>query len=232
MDKKVRLIAVSALALLGALCITSGVMYHSLEQKQTNQQILVVVQQKQISNEETIEIKLKNFELEMNTPLSVKILDYLDTVVTDEVLANLKLDTSSVNVTQPGTYQYVITNKKKKYTGTIVIKEKQVTAMVQTITLKTFNIKKGTALSNDISNYVIEPLTEDIKATMTLDLSKVNININGDYTYYITYNNSIYQGKISVSEDQNVQTLDPQEEETPPVVTPTVDDSTTTPTTP
>ena len=37
-----------------------------------------------------------------------------------------------------------------------------------TITLKTLNIKLGTALTTDLTNYVVEPLTDEIKATMTL----------------------------------------------------------------
>ena len=146
---------------------------------------------------------MKNLTIEVNTPLSVKIIDYLDSAVSDEVLANLKLDTSSVNVTEPGTYNYTITYKKKTYQGIIIVKEKEVTTnTLQNITLKTININIGTTLSPDISNYVIEPLTDDVKSTMLIDLSKVNVNLAGSYQYTITYNNSIYTGTIVVTESQ------------------------------
>ena len=203
MDKHVRIITVTALSLLGVLCIASGVMYSSLQANNVEEKVLVVVEQKQVSKESDIDIKLKNLTIEVNTPLSVKIIDYLDSAVSDEVLANLKLDTSEVNVTEPGTYNYTVTYKKKTYQGIIIVKEKEVTNnTLQSITLKTVNINVGTALPTDVSNYVIEPLTDDIKATMLIDLSKVNVNTAGNYQYTITYNNSIYTGTIVVTETQ------------------------------
>ncbi len=203
MDKHVRIITVSSLALLGILCISSGVMYNSLQANNVEEKILVVVEQKQVSKETDVDIKLKNLTIEVNTPLSVKIIDYLDSAVSDEVLANLKLDTSGVNVTEAGTYNYTVTYKKKAYQGIIIVKEKEVTNnTLQSITLKTININVGTALPTDVSNYVIEPLSDDIKATMLIDLSKVNVNTAGSYQYTITYNNSIYTGTIVVTETQ------------------------------
>lgn len=203
MDKHIRIITVSSLALLGMLCISSGVMYNSLQSNSVDEKVLVIVEQKQVSKETDVDIKLKNLTIEVNTPLSVKIIDYLDSAVSDEVLANLKLDTSSVNVTEPGTYNYTITYKKKTYQGIIIVKEKEVTTnTLQSITLKTININIGTTLSPDISNYVIEPLTDDVKSTMLIDLSKVNVNLAGSYQYTITYNNSIYTGTIVVTESQ------------------------------
>ena len=203
MDKHIRIITVSSLALLGMLCISSGVMYNSLQSNSVDEKVLVIVEQKQVSKETDVDIKLKNLTIEVNTPLSVKIIDYLDSAVSDEVLANLKLDTSSVNVTEPGTYNYTITYKKKTYQGIIIVKEKEVTTnTLQSITLKTININIGTSLSPDISNYVIEPLTDDVKSTMLIDLSKVNVNLAGSYQYTITYNNSIYTGTIVVTESQ------------------------------
>ena len=117
MNKHIRIISVSALALLGILCIASGIMYSSLQANNIEEKILVVVEQKQVSTDTDVNIKLKNLTIEVNTPLSVKIIDYLDSAVSDEVLANLKLDTSSVNVTEPGTYNYTITYKEKIYQG-------------------------------------------------------------------------------------------------------------------
>lgn len=203
MDKHIRIISVSALSLLGILCIASGVMYNSLQENNVDQKILVIVEQKQVSKETDIDIKLKNLTIEVNTPLSVKIVDYLDTVVSDEVLANLKLDTSSVNVTEPGTYNYTITYKKKTYNGIIVVKEKEVTDnTLKSITLKAVSVNIGTALSTNISDYVIEPLTDEIKSTMLIDLSNVNVNKAGSYQYTITYNGSIYTGTVTIVESQ------------------------------
>ena len=182
MNKQVRIVTVTSLALLGILCISSGVMYSKLQESNVNQSVLVVVEQKQVSKEEDIDIKLKNLTIEVNTPLSVKIIDYLDSAVSDEVLANLKLDTSN---------------------GIIVVKEKEVAAnTLQSITLKTLNIKIGTALNTDLSTYIIEPLTDEQKSTMLLDLSNVNINKAGTYQYTVRFNNSIYTGNIIITEDQ------------------------------
>ena len=234
MDKHVRIITVTALSLLGVLSIASGVMYNSLQANNVEEKVLVVVEQKQVSKENDIDIKLKNLTIEVNTPLSVKIIDYLDSAVSDEVLANLKLDTSEVNVTEPGTYNYTVTYKKKTYQGIIIVKEKEVTNnTLQSITLKTVNINVGTALPTDVSNYVIEPLTDDIKATMLIDLSKVNVNTAGNYQYTITYNNSIYTGTIVVTETQPTLSTNigdsPQEEptQTPPTTTTTEEQTNT-----
>ena len=217
MDKHIRIITVSSLALLGVLCISSGVMYNSLQSKSVDEKVLVIVEQKQVSKETDVDIKLKNLTIEVNTPLSVKIIDYLDSAVSDEVLANLKLDTSGVNVTEPGTYNYTITYKKKVYQGIIVIKEKEVnTNILQSITLKTVNINVGTTLPTDVSNYVIETLTDDVKATMLIDLSKVNVNKAGSYQYTINYNNSIYTGTIVVTESQPTLSTDIGEGTTTP----------------
>ena len=114
MDKHVRIITVTALSLLGILSIASGIMYNSLQSNNVEEKVLVIVEQKQVSIENDINIKLKNLTIEVNTPLSVKIIDYLDSAVSNEVLANLKLVTSNVNVTEPGTYYYTITYKKNK----------------------------------------------------------------------------------------------------------------------
>ncbi len=214
MNKHIRIIIISALTLLGVLCITSGIMYSSLQESNIEEKVLVVVEQKQISKEKEVDIKLKNFTIEVNTPLSVKIIDYLDSAVNDEVLARLKLDTSTVNVTEPGTYNYTITYKKKKYNGIIIVKAKETNPnTLQSITLKSVNINIGTALSTDISNYVIEPLTDEIKSTMFLDLSNVNVNKAGSYQYTIKYNNSIYTGTITITETQ--PTLSTSINETP-----------------
>lgn len=206
MDSKVRLIVVSSFTLLGVLCISCGCLYSKLDQENNNQTIALVVSQKMQDNEKAdFNIKLKNFELETNTPLSIKVADYLDETVSDEVLANLKLDTSSVNVKEVGTYKYKVYYKKKVFEGNIKIIEKVVpTNQVDTISVRSFSIKKGTALSTNPADYIAEPnpLTDEIKALLKFNFSDVDVNKPGTYQYTVTYNNSIYTANITVTEDQ------------------------------
>ena len=215
MKKSTRFLLITTLNILGILSIASGIMYSSLQKKASKKTILVVVEQKQIQKEIDANIKLKNLTIEINTPLSIKIVDYLESAVSDEVLANLKLDTSSVDVTKVGTYSYTVTYKKKVYKALITVKETpKSTESLQSITLKTLNIKVGTIPPTDISNYIIEPLTDEVKSTMLIDLSNVNVNKPGSYQYTIKYNNSIYTGTITVTNDQ--PTLAPSKEEALP----------------
>lgn len=201
MNKSVRLIVTSTFTLLGILCIVSGFICIYKQPEQQSETVLVIVQKKQIEQEIQPTITPKNIEIMVNTPLSVKIVDYLANAVTDEVLAYLTLDTSTVNVTVAGTYSYTITYKDTVYTGTIVVKENPITA-TQNITLKPLNIKVGEILTNNISDYIVETITDETKALMKLDISQVNNHKAGTYQYSITYNNSIYTGTITVTEDQ------------------------------
>lgn len=242
MNRQTRIITVTTFSLLGILCIISGIMYNSLKSKNVKEKVLVIVEEKQISKEEDIDIKLKNITIEVNTPLSVKIIDYLDNAISDEVLANLKLDTSSVNVTEEGTYNYTIKYKKKIYKGIIIVKAKEVsTTTPWSITLKSINVKVGTKLSQDLADYVIEPLTDELKMAMILNLNNVNVNKAGTYQYTVTYNNSIYTGNITITEDQptlstNIQenskeeniANNPQEQENEPNTNTNINDTTTT----
>ncbi len=230
-NKNVRMITVATFAALGVMCISTGIAYNRQKPEQ-NKTVLVVVQKKQVNSTQEMPITLKDIQVEVNTPLSVKILDYLDGTVTDEVLANLKLDTSTVNVTQPGNYPYTITHNKKVYKGNITVIEKPVTtSAIQTITLKALNIKVGTILTNDVSNYIIETVTEGEKALMVLDISQVNSNVAATYQYSITYHNSVYTGTITVTEDQPTLSAQP-EKETPPQQVPVTPGAPTVPTTP
>ena len=206
MDKKVRLIVVSSFTLLGILCISCGCLYSKLDQENNNQTIALVVSQKMQDNQKAdFNIKLKNFEIETNTPLSIKIADYLNETVSDEVLANLKLDTSSVNVKEVGTYKYKVYYKKKEFEGTIKVIEKVApTNQVDTISIKSFTIKKGTTLSTNPADYITEPnpLTDEVKALLKFNFSEVDINKPGTYQYTVTFNNSIYTANITVTENQ------------------------------
>ena len=48
---------------------------------------------------------------------------------------------------------------------------------------------------------------------MTLDLSNVNVNLPGTYQYTINYNNSIYTGNVTITEDQPTLSTGTKEEE-------------------
>ena len=63
------------------------------------------------------EIKLKDIVLEINNPISVNVVDYLENAdqISQNVLSQLVLDTSLVNINQAGSYQYSIKYNKKRY---------------------------------------------------------------------------------------------------------------------
>lgn len=234
MDKKIRLVVVSSFALLGTLCISCGCLYSKLDDEQGQTVAIVVSQKLQANQKQEVTLKLKNFELETNTPLSIKIADYLEEAVSEEILANLKLDTSNVDVTKVGTYKYQVYYKKKAFEGTIRIIEKVApTNQVDTIMLKSFTIKKGTALSTNPADYISEPLTDEVKALLKFDLSGVDITKPGQYQYTVTFNNSIYTANITVTEDQenNILSTDDNKTTDDKTTTTTPSDATT-PTTP
>jgi negative regulator of genetic competence, sporulation and motility len=112
------------------------------------------------------------------------------------VIKALKLDTSAINASEPGTYTYTIQFKKKKYNGTFTIKEKELPQMQ--FTLKEISIPKGTALSSDLSTYVVQTLTDEVKNNTTLDLSNVNAAQVGIYQYTVSYNGQTYVSTINV----------------------------------
>ncbi len=206
MDKKTRIITVSTLLFLGIYCITCGALYPSYQEAHTPKTVFLLVEEKQIGVKKEVELKLKEIETEVNVPLSVKIADYLEEEVSSEILAELKLDTSEVNVQQPGEYTYRVYYKKKVFKGKVIVKEKAIPEPIvqQTITLRSVTIKLGELLSTDLSTYVIEPLTEEQKLKMTLDLTRVNPNKAGKYTYTISYEGAYYQGELIIIEDQKI----------------------------
>ena len=123
--------------------------------------------------------------------------DYLENISNIEmsVLKVLKLDTSLVNITQAGTYQYTITYNKKKYIGTIKIKEKELPNV--TFTLINLTLTTGDAVPTNPRNYIKEEIAEEVYNNITLDISKVNNQVQGNYEYFIKYNGTIYKGEIA-----------------------------------
>ena len=200
-DKEIKILS-GVIMVWGIVFIGSGVVMNSKVKPIIHTNYSVDISQKKIAEAQakTNEIKLKEIKIELNTPISVDIKDYLEDYenLDEATIKALKLDTSLVNINEAGTYQYNIIYKKKKYIGTIIIKEKELPNV--TFTLKKISIKTGDSLSTNPRSYINEEITEEVLNNMTLDLSQVKTQEQGDYTYYITYKNMKYQGSIEVRE--------------------------------
>lgn len=146
------------------------------------------------------EIILKNIEVEINNPISVNIKDYLVDAdkISTSMLNKLKLDTSLVNTSQAGTYNYTITYKKKKYQGTIKVKEKELPDM--NFTLKEITLYVGDPISTDARTYIKESVSDEILNNIVLDLSQIDNSKQNSYKYFITYKNTKYEGTINIRE--------------------------------
>ena len=159
--------------------------------------------------EKKAEIELKKLEIEIGNPLSMNAKTYLENAnqFNDIQLKQLSetLDTSLVNINQPGTYKYFITYKKKKYEGTIIIKEKEVKTIQNTIafTLKPKVMPTTGTISREKKDYIYEELTPEVYNEMILDLREVETNqsIPGKYKYTITYKDTVYYGDYEIVED-------------------------------
>lgn len=198
-DSKVIAIALTAW---GIIFIGSGYTIKSLDKPVNITKTKLEIVQRRVSQKKTNELKLKDIELEINTPLSLDVKDYLDNAeeIDNETIKSLKLDTSMVNITEAGTYKYTITFKKKKYNGNCTIKEKP----LPNLELKLNNLKlaRGSSLSTDLSVYISQTLEEEVKKNIILDLSAVSTTETGIYQYTVTYNNRLYTGTIEVYEPQ------------------------------
>ena len=218
------------IACCGLLLIGSGlIMSTSKESITIKKNYTLNISEQKVAESKTNEIKLKEIQLEINNPLSLDVKDYIDNVqeIESTVLKSLKLDTSLVNINQAGTYNYTIKYKKKKYNGTIIIKEKELPKVE--LTLKNISLEKGSALSTNISSYITEEISDEIKTNMILNLKDVNTSQPGEYQYSITYDNKLYTGKIWVYEKQTtVITPNTPEEETKPSESPTPSEPPTT----
>ncbi len=200
-SKDTKVIAI-ALTAWGIIFIGSGYTIKAMDKPVNVVKTKLEVVQRRVSQKKTNELKLKDIELEINTPLSLDVKDYLDNAeeIDNETIKNLKLDTSMINITEAGTYKYTITFKKKKYNGTCFIKEKP----LPNLELKLNNLKlpRGSSLSTDLATYISQTLEEDVKKNIILDLSAVSTTETGIYQYTVTYNNRLYTGTIEVYEPQ------------------------------
>ena len=186
------------IATCGIMLIGSGLIMTTANTTTIKKQYSVEISQKRVASAKVNLIKLKDMELEVGNPISVNVQDYLEDPeeLDTSVIKALKLDTSAINASEPGTYTYTIQFKKKKYNGTFTIKEKQLPQMQ--LTLKEISIPKGTALSTDLSTYVVQTLTDEIKNNTTLDLSSVNAAQVGVYQYSVSYNGQTFVSTINV----------------------------------
>lgn len=210
LTNKQKKIVCLALASWGIILIGSGASMTLMEKPVKKSEVKLKVIQKRVAQTKSNEIKLKDIELEINEPLSVNIKDYLENAnnIEEKIIKTLKLDTSMVNIAQAGTYTYTITYKKKKFNGTLTIKEKPLPEITN-MTLKTLNLEIGSTLSTDIQTYITETLTDEVKANIKLDLSNVNTSQSGNYQYTVTYNGKLYSGTITIYQPQIINNTTP-----------------------
>ena len=234
-NKECRALSIT-IASCGILLIGSGLIMSTENKTVVEKQYSVEINERKVVEAKTNEIKLKDMELEVNTPLSVDVKDYLENIteLDNSVIKALKLDTSAINTVEPGVYTYTISFKKKKYNGTFTIKKKKLPEME--LTLKEITIPKDTALSTDLTTYIVQTLTDEVKANITLDLSKVNAAQVGVYQYTVTYNGKVYTSTINVYVQNvitpNTPTQPENGEEKQETTTPETPSTETTPTTP
>lgn len=200
-SKENRTLAIT-ITIWGIFLITCGLVMNNTSKPIILTKYDVKIEEKQLAKQQAkiIEIKVKDFEIEINKPISVDIKDYLENPeeIKDEVLKNLKLDTALVNINEAGKYQYTITYDKKKYVGNITVKEKEL-PNVQ-FTLKEIKIKKGEVLSGNKKDFINEEVSDEVLNNMKLNINPDYSNNPGEYIYTIIYKNVTYKGKIIVED--------------------------------
>ena len=143
----------------------------------------------------------------------VEVKDYIENIgsVSDKVLAKLKLDTSLVNIKQPGAYQYTVTYNKRVYVGIVNIKEPD--KSLASITLKNITLLINDPVPTDLNSYIKESIPDNAKDKIKLDISKVNNRSAGTYQYTIDYNGKLYTGTVTVYSPQQDSVSKPDKEE-------------------
>ena len=207
LTKKEKRILATTLSVWGIIFISCGIIMKTSIKPITHTKYSVSIKESQ-SNEQQlklVEIKLKDFEIEINSPLSVNPKDYIanQEEIKEDIMNSLKLDTALVNTTEAGKYQYTITYKKKNYIGNITVKEKEL-PNVQ-FTLKEIRIKKGETLSGNKRDFINEEITDEVYDNMKLNINPDYSNNPGEYIYTIIYKNVTYKGKIIVEDIEEVE---------------------------
>lgn len=216
-NEKERKFIVTSLCVWGVVLIGAGSSIRSNTplNTQVTKKYSISISQKKVAQVATNELVLKNVTQTQYTALSLDVKDYLENPdsIETSVINALKLDTSKVNINEVGTYTYKISYKKKTFTGTVVVKEK--TLPSATFTLKNLEVKVGSALSQNVSSYVEETLSDEVLNNVTLDLTTVDTTKEGNYQYTLTYDKQTYTGTIIVQkEGATVKTKDATSEET------------------
>ena len=202
-NREKRLLSIT-IAACGVFLIGSGLIMNANTHTITNTKYSLKVEKKKISETQakSNEIKLKEIETEVNIPISVDVKDYLENIndLDEATLKALKLDTSLVNITQPGSYQYSITYNKKKYVSTIKVNEKE----IPTITLKdlTFEID-NIVFSQYAKDYINETLEPEVYNTCNIDEEsfkevKEAKTAGDNYKYSIKCGDITYVGKVTI----------------------------------
>lgn len=200
-SKETRIIAI-ALTSWGLILTGSGYAMKSMAKPKPIEKENLEILYKRVSEVKSNEIKLKDIELEINKTLSVDVKDYLENIenIDSEVLKELKLDTSMIKTTEPGTYTYTVSYNKKKYNGTLVVKEKKLPDVE--LTINNLSLTVGSPLSTDKQVYIKETLTDEVKEHILIDLTQIDTQKPGNYPYTVTYNGILYTGTIEVYEPQ------------------------------
>ena len=200
------------IAVWGLFFVTSGTIMSQSKKTVTKKIYSIDVSTKQISQVQAKknEVILKDITIEEGTPITTNIKDYLENPeqITDTMLTTLEkgLDTSSVNINQPGTYNYTITYKKKIYQAKVIVKAKELPKVK--ITLKEKNMPTTGTISRNIRDYIYEEISDEVVNNMILDLKEViaHQKIPGKYKYSIIYNDTTYYGDFIIREPVEIST--------------------------
>ena len=139
----------------------AGKYTYTIEYKDKKYNGNVIVKEKELPAAVTLHIK--NLSLKLNTELSTNINDYLETQLSEDVLKDVKLDTSKVNTKVAADYQYTITYNNMLYTGTITVYEEQPSVAINTVNYKI--------------RYRCGSLSEDVKKSETTDGKEVELKL-------------------------------------------------------
>lgn len=210
MTNNLRNFVVGTFSFLGVLCITSGVSMPYLAKATEKSSVTKLsVTQRKVTNAKSNEIKLKDVKIEVNQLLSLNTADYLANPddIEDSIVRRLKLDTSNVNTNQVGNYSFTITYNKKIYNGTVMVINKPL-PQVSTMTLNSLSFEVGSNLPVDVSSYIKEQLSDEVKAAIILDTSNVDTNKPGSYLYSVSYNGKLYTNTITIYEPKSGVSID------------------------
>ncbi len=202
-------ILILSLTFSGLLSTSTGIVLNNMKVNTSSSKIDVKVVEKQVARLKSNVPTLKELEVEINEPISVDVKDYISNIddISSNVLRAFKLDTSLVNVTQPGKYTYYIQYNNKKYKGSLIVKDKEEEKKIETLHVKNFSIKVNEALPTDPLAYLEDKSdTLDINK-LIFDTTKVDNHVAGQYQYTVTYGKMLYTGTITVYEEQATQVL-------------------------